>query len=330
VIAMSLLVWRLYRAQAAVGVALLAAFAALLLVTGMQVAAQWHSALTACTASGTCGNLSGTLFLGSHEVGFLVIMTLGVPLMLGMLIGAPLVAHEFEAGTSLFAWTQSVTRRRWLAAKAGWLLLAAAAVGGVVSGLVTWWSSPDNALYGDAFSSSRFDLMGIVPVGYALFAVALGITAGALLRRTLPAIGITLAGYIAVRLLVDQWIRPHYMSAVTHVYGLTQAWAPAGAVWQISSGVVTPGGGMLTMQNGSDIAPNVSSNWVPPSCSSVGGANHPGAVLSCMQSAGYRQFLTFQPAGRYWAFQGIETGIYLAVAAALIAVAFVAVARRDA
>ena len=60
------------------------------------------------------------------------------------------------------------------------------------------------------------------------------------------------------------------------------------------------------------------------------GQNGPGAVLSCMQHAGFRQFVTYQPASRYWAFQGIETGIYLAVAAALIAITFYAVRRRDA
>jgi hypothetical protein len=72
------------------------------------------------------------------------------------------------------------------------------------------------------------------------------------------------------------------------------------------------------------------SNWVPAGCQSATGQGNPGTVLSCMQSAGFRQFVTYQPASRYWAFQGIETGIYLAVAAALIAITFYAVRRRDA
>jgi hypothetical protein len=87
--------WRQYRAQAAIAAALLAAFAVLMLVTGVQVASQWHSALAACAAAHSCGNLANSLFLGSHAVGFLVIMTLGVPVVLGMLFGAPLLAHEF-------------------------------------------------------------------------------------------------------------------------------------------------------------------------------------------------------------------------------------------
>jgi hypothetical protein len=329
---MTWLVWRVYRAQAAIAFALLAAFTALLLVTGVQAASQWHSALVACTASHTCGGLSSTLFLGSHAVGFLVIMTLGVPVVLGMLVGAPLLAHEFETGTSQFAWTQSVTRRHWLTVKTGWLLLAAAACGGVVSGLVTWWSGPDNALQADAFSPGRFDLMGVVPVAYALFAMALGIAAGALFRRTLPAVGITLAGYIAVRLAIDQFVRPHYMSAVTHVYGLTQNYVPTGAAWQIAQGLITPSGVKIGPQDGPDVGMNVPSSAVPASCGSTmsQAQNHPGAVLSCMQSQGFRQFVTYQPASRYWAFQGIEIGIFVALAAALIAITVAVITRRDA
>ena len=59
---------------------------------------------------------------------------------------------------------------------------------------MTWWSSPDNALQPTDFQPGQFDIMGIVPVAYALFAVALGIGAGALLRRTLPALAVTLGG----------------------------------------------------------------------------------------------------------------------------------------
>src|SRR5215469_14323672 len=162
---MTWLVWRQHRAQFCAGAALLAALAILLLITGLQMASQWHSALVACTAAHSCSNQSG-LFLGNHEVGFLVIMTLGAPVLAGLFWGAPLVAAELEAGTTQFAWMQSITRSRWLAVKSGWMLLAAAVWGGVISALVTWWSGPDNALYRDGFNPGRFDIMGITPVAY--------------------------------------------------------------------------------------------------------------------------------------------------------------------
>jgi hypothetical protein len=338
---MSWVVWRQYRVQAAIAGSLLAALAVLLAVTGLQIASQWHSALAACTASRSCGNLSGSLFLGSHTVGFLVIMTLGVPAVLGILLGAPLLAHEFETGTSQYAWTQSVTRRRWLAAKAGWLLLAAAAVGGGVSGLVTWWSGPDNALQADAFKPGRFDIMGIVPVGYAVFAMALGIAAGGLLRRTLPAIGITIAGFIAVRIVIYGWLRAHFMTTVTAYFPVSAGFTPAGSSWQLATGFVGANGQPLSIPQSSN-GPVIGAGGnplpvsaLPASCQPASGngplsqaAYH--AVVSCAQAHGIRGYVTYQPASRYWAFQGIETGIFLLLAAALIAVTFAVVMRRDA
>jgi hypothetical protein len=83
------------------------------------------------------------------------------------------------------------------------------------------------------------------------------------------------------------------------------------------------------MVDGITIGP-VSSDWVPASCQAAGGSNDPGPVLRCMEAAGYRQFMTFQPADRYWAFQGIEACLFLVLAAALMAVTFAVVNRRDA
>jgi hypothetical protein len=338
---MSWVVWRQYRAAAAITAALVAAFAVLIVVTGLRVASQWHSALAVCTASHSCGNLSGTLFLGSHAVGFLVIMTLGVPAVLGILVGAPLLAHEFETGTTQYAWTQSVTRHRWLAVKTGWPLLAAAAIGGIVSALVTWWSGPNNALQANAFNPGRFDIMGIVPVGYAVFAVALGIAAGAVLRRTLPAIAVTLAGFIAVRAVIFILLRSHFMTAVTSYFPVGQTFS-AGSAWQLASGYVGANGQPISIPMSTNGAVIGGANGLALPVSSLSGrcqaaaGNGPfsratyHAVLSCAQAHGIRGYLTYQPTSRYWAFQGIETGIFLLLAAASLAITFAVILRGDA
>ena len=241
---MTWLIWRLHRTQLSIGATVLAAFTVLLFITGLQMATQYHSALIACAASHSCAGLGNTLFLGNHPVGFLVIMTLGVPVLFGLFLGAPLVAAELEAGTGQFAWMQSITRKRWLAATTGWMLLTAAVWGGAVSGLVTWWSGPDNALQLDAFKPGRFDIMGIVPVGYAVFAMALGIAAGAVVRRTLPAMAITLAGFIIVRAAIALWVRPYYLSPVTTTYNLLKGYTPPGSAWTIAQGVRGPAGNL--------------------------------------------------------------------------------------
>jgi ABC-type transport system involved in multi-copper enzyme maturation permease subunit len=108
-------------------------------VTGLQDAARWHAALVTCARDGTCASLSHTLSLGSGPLNTLTMLTLAVPLLFGMFWGGPAVARERETGTVQFAWTQSVTRRRWFSVKTGWLLAAGAVFGGVVAGIVTWW-----------------------------------------------------------------------------------------------------------------------------------------------------------------------------------------------
>jgi hypothetical protein len=326
---MTWLVWRQHRIQFLAGAAVLAAFTVLIVITGMQVSSQYHAAQAACTAGQQCRHLGG-LFLGSHAVGFLVISTLGFPALVGLFWGAPLVAAEAEAGTTQFAWMQSITRRRWLSVKVGWMLLAAAVWGGVISALVTWWEGPNNAEQLDAFDPGRFDIMGIVPVAYSLFAVALGIAAGALLRRMLPAMAITLAGFVAVRMVVALWLRPHYLSAVTVFYRASSGFTPPGAYWQIASGVLGPGGQLIDQDTHGNVVGGIPVSYLPASCNATGrGPFTPPP--SCLQAlTHFRGFLTYQPASRYWTFQGIEAGIFVLLAAVLLAVTAAVLLRRDA
>jgi hypothetical protein len=338
---MTWVVWRQHRNQAYFAAAVLAAFAVLLLVTGQQMASQYQSALASCAASRTCGNLASALTLGSPVVSLLVTLTVVVPCLLGVFWGGPLVARELETGTSQFTWMQSVSRRRWLAVKAGWVLLAAAAWGGAVSALVTWWSSPVNALKHQNFQPSQFDIQGIVPVGYAVFAVALGIATGALLRRTLPALAITLGFFVFLRIVVADYLRPHYMTAITTAYNLLHPVTPGGSYWQLASGTLGPDGKVQSFlgigsahlelrQQFSTHLNQVIIDRVPPACSAYLHQASSIPAVACLTRHGYRGFLSYQPASRYWAFQGIETGIFVFLAAALLAVTAIAVLHRDA
>lgn len=69
---------------------------------------------------------------------------------------------------------------------------------------------------------------------------------------------------------------------------------------------------------------------VPAACLALIGHGNPASVVSCLTSHGYRGFITYQPASRYWTFQGIETGIFVFLTAALLATAALVIARRDA
>ncbi|HYX58879.1 MAG TPA: hypothetical protein VE888_07705 [Streptosporangiaceae bacterium] len=326
---MTWLVWRQYRVQGAIAAALLAAAAAVILASGFQIAAHWHSILIRCSGNGACLQQQSALVNG--VVSDLPYISLIVPAVLGMLWGAPLVAHELEARTSDFAWTQSVTRTRWLTVKAGWVLLAAAVCGGAITALTTWWSGPANARFASAFDPGHFDTQGIVPIGYAVFAMALGIAAGTVARRTLPAIAVVLGGFIALRLVISDFLRQHYMAAVTTYYNATGAFTPPGQAWVLAQGAVSPAGRVVPTGWG-DLYPALPATCrklLPGTPGSKSG-NSLNPVFSCMRAHGWRGFATYQPAGRYWPFQAIETGIYVLLAAALIAVTLAIIRRRDA
>jgi hypothetical protein len=326
---MTWVTWRQYRYQGALAAALFAVLAVVLLLTGLHAALVWHSALAGCAKDGSCASLAGSnLSLSNPTIAALVVATSAVPLLPGLFWGAPMVASELETGTNQFAWTQSITRRRWLAVRAGWLLLAAAAIAGAVSAVVTWWSGPDNALTAGAFQANRFDVTDIVPVGYAIFAMALGICAGTLLRRSIPALAVTLAGFAGLRVATSQWLRLHYMTPVTVYYKLTAPFTPVGSYLPVSQGAVGPDGRPPAARTGYGI----DGVPVPAACQHLMGPakGNLHAALSCMTAQGYRGYLTYQPASRFWAFQGIETGIFVVLAAALLGVAFWELRRRDA
>jgi DMSO/TMAO reductase YedYZ heme-binding membrane subunit len=60
-------------------------------------------------------------------------------------------------------------------------------------------------------------------------------------------------------------------------------------------------------------------------------AQHAGIdAQQYLASLGWRRILTFQPASRFWTFQGIETSIFLALALAAVVAAVLLLRRRPA
>lgn len=136
-----------------------------------------------------------------------------LPALLGVFVAAPVIAREVEQGTHMFIWTQSITRTRWFTIKAvllGSVTLVAAAT---LAATITWWHRPLDAIYSDG-PWTFFDVMGPVPVAYAIFALALGLAAGTVIPRTVPAMATTLLVFVATRVAVYLW-RPWFQAPLT-------------------------------------------------------------------------------------------------------------------
>jgi hypothetical protein len=310
---MTWLLWRQHRMQALVTGVLLGAFAVFVVVTGIHMAHQYDDVVRGCSGSASCGAL-GNLFQSEGAVVNLVHLSIVVPAVLGIL-GAVLVARETEQATDVLVWTQTVTRRRWTFSKVVLALGATLLVSVALSALVTWWSGSPNSLYGNRFEGAQFDTQNVVPIAVAMFAVALGLAAGAVLRRTLPAIATTLGVFVVTRVVFTGYVRPHLLPTVTRSFLLAQGGdAPSGS-WTVGQHAVDAAGHDL----GTRIA-------VPGACRGAG-AKQAG---QCLNRLGYHYVVTYHPPSQYWQMQWIESGIFAALAAVLVAVAVVRTRRGDA
>lgn len=210
------LTWRQFRTQALVVFSAVAALAVVLMVTGLRLLDTYHADKLGFLNEIQFNRFDDVLY----KVGVVVLYV--APPVIGAFWGAPLVARELEAGTHRVVWNQSITRNRWLATKLVFTGLASAAAVGALSLAVTWWSSPIDREAGNGngagsfrlpwLSPTLFGARGIVPIGYTIFAFALGVTVGLVLRRSVFAIAVTLVAVVALQVVMPVTVRAHLMA----------------------------------------------------------------------------------------------------------------------
>jgi hypothetical protein len=347
-----------FRIQAITAAVSLAAFAVLLAATGPHLASTYAAdGLDICRGSSCLSPatyFTASLARSPYDVVFLLStgIILLAPAVIGLFWGAPLIARELETGTAALAWNQSVTRTRWLAVKLAIGGLTAMAVTEALSLMQTWWAVPISQAVADGsgagvaqsrFSQLNFATHGITPLGYAAFVFALGVAAGALIRRTVPAMAVTLAIFAALQVAMPLWVRPNLappdrtIIAVTSLGGAGPSQTgPGGDTFSLYALTIPGQPGAWILSSGPVNAAGQSVSTTPAACTSVGNTGQgagaqgnaflpgqgPAAFVACLASHGIREAVTYQPAGRYWRFQATETAIYLALALALAGYCF--------
>ncbi|TQN32143.1 hypothetical protein FHX37_2071 [Haloactinospora alba] len=183
----------------------------------------------------------GSLYLKMPETSDLLVRA--VLLLVGVFWGAPLLARQFQEGTHRMVFTQSVSRRRWFTAQVGLAAVVAAVVAAVASSLLVWHAWSVNLLQGGYWVSwerlgsvpalpgiaagwgerladsylpavelgSNYSIYPPVALGYALLFLAVGVAAGVVLRRTVPAMALTLLVCGACYALAD-YVRPQALA----------------------------------------------------------------------------------------------------------------------
>ena len=343
------LTWRQFRLPLLFGAGILVLATVGILVTGHSMFSDWDLTVAPCKSN--CTSVQQTFSTEFVKLQpWIEAAILVLPGVLGAFWGAPLIARELETGTYRLAWTQGVKRERWLLVKVSLVGLCTAVFAGAVSLLVTWWFSLLDSLNQTPFSV--FDHRDLAPIGYSFFAFALGVTAGLVLRRVIPAMVATLAGFIGLRLADWTWLRPNLLSPAVKSGPLT-AFTPSGlgslspGDWLISentvnaagqvvghNGGIGPDGALglsLTPPHGVSLAgygscPDV----VPPNIVPVPGRGKArvfsrdqfqqmqDAVQKCINELHLKDVVMYQPQNRYWTFQWLELAIWMAAGVAFL------------
>jgi hypothetical protein len=306
--------WRRHRLVVVISAICLGLAIFILVQTSFELTATFQSlGLATCLARHlTCDNAYNAFndFFNNNVVPFMSLLYV-LPLLVGMFVGSPLIASEAEQHTHLLIWTQSITRMRWLWMMLSVLVGATLLVFAVLAAFVTWWSGPVNAVLGPW---RTYDWQGTVPLAYALFALALGVTVGTLTKRNVAAIALTLVGFVALRLAVELWLRPHFS-------------LPLKYSWPYGQHDPRTFLGDLDIYRSIGAPPGQSLSSIIQLCGGPGRVINPGnlqlagtssALSQCLRSHGVVYLTIYQPATRFWLFQGIESAIFLLLSVLLL------------
>lgn len=282
---MTWVTWKQHRLEglwALVAVAALAAAIGYLILYESSIGGCVGPALGYCFANDFGGQVASQLVHFNLFTYALVVF----PALAGAFLGAPLVAREVENGTHRLAWTQGVTRSRWLLTKLGLiffpLLLSAAAVG-ILEVILLNQHGPQ------ANHWDMFDQQAPVTVAATAFALALGVAAGAVIGRSVPAMAVTLLAFVATRVGIAELARPGYIPPLT----------------------------VTTQDQSSFIQANPTAWWLD----SANFRDAAGHVIS-------NGLQLYQPGNRFWTFQIVESSTLTLLAVVVLGFAIYWVNRR--
>ena len=327
--------WLQSRTQTLVVTALLGALAITTGITGVDLSHLYHELVPGCSANNNCdlaiSQFSQHYTFLQNALEFLLRIA---PAIIGIFWGGPLIARELETGTYRLAWTQTVSRQRWVLTKLALVGGTAVVASGLLTLMITWWYRALDKTSDNAWGV--FDGRDLVPIGYTFFAFMLGATLGAIIRRTVPAMAASLGVFVFARVAIQLWVRPHFLSprhltASTADAGfgffsrnggppdlVVKAGGPNGS-WVLNSQLVDHSGHVTTYAERSAFLSKHCSGIMGPPPTGKGGGPVPvppavdQAFHACQQSVSqtFHVLVTYQPLSHYWPFQWMELGLYV-------------------
>jgi hypothetical protein len=232
-----------------------------------------------------------------------------LPLAVGVFWGTPLLAREVEQGTIRLAFTQSVSRRRWLAVKLGVLAGVGALLGLVVGASVSFCTGRLDDFADPPFGNDLlFSQAGLMPAATWVFALLAGVAFGAFLRRLMPAVAATVVALSLVFAGVIA-LRPHLIPPVVRIAVTQEQFVGDPGPEAIESGWIYRVS--YLDRDGSELSSAAAGRL----CADPGNSS---PTTECVDRLGLRQRVVYQPADRYVWFQLAESGLLLLVSAGLL------------
>ena len=251
-----------------------------------------------------------------------------LPVAAGVVVGVTVTARERERFTNRLAWTQGISRTRWLLATLVPVAVAGSVAVALISSIATWWVAA--AGNGPRIDPNPFDVSGVVPVAYFLASLGLGVLAGSVIRNEGLAGASAAIAAIAARIVVRNVVRPH-LAPVVHLLPAHPPLSDLGPIWS-------------TIPGGNAVAHGwiLGSGWVPAGRTTplpghgwfdfsttarslpcpVVVRNPTSGTLSitsdCANPAHLHYVVDYQPLSHYWLLQAGEAGIF--VAGAIVAI----------
>ena len=141
-------------------------------------------------------------------------------------------------------------------------------------------------------------------VAYVIFAISLGVAVGGFVRRTLPSMGVTLGIFVVVRLAIAIFVRPNFLPPLE--WDISKPMTGDDA-WNVGQRVVDFSGHPISRHDYNQLLANMQALQ--------------GSVGDYLREHGVIAYHLYQPQSRFWPFQNLEAGLFLTMAALLIAAA---------
>ena len=333
--------WLQHR-TALIGLLVLAVGCALAMILSQESTHAAYASYVAngCVANpfhGSCGTIANSISNDTDSFSAVVIALHLLPVIVGLFIGAPLLAREIESGTYRFTWTQEVGRTRFVLTTFVMLAVVVTAVACLLGLLLGWYGHPFEVVGIDSqWQSGLFDTTVFMLGAWTLVALALGTFLGALIGRTVAAMAATTA-------VVGGLLIVSFLNLVRDLLG----------VGAIATSKITPNGfgigalndrnyvsgpppgswlvrGWITGPNGHVLSSTAANNVLGRAYNATEKNFASNAVPRWLSIHHFTYWVSYQPTSRFWVFQAVAGVILIGLAALLLFATIRALARRAA